>query len=103
MTVPTPHTDTSAAALNMALMTPALPEADLVPKGDLEYWYALIPERTAGEFLALVPRTMQAMRQRGDGPKYVRLSARCVRYTRFNLKKYADARLRSNTSEDSAA
>ena len=70
---------------------------------DLAYWHELIPETEAAEFLDLTPRSMQAMRQRGGGPKFIRLSSRCIKYTRTLLKAYADARLRSSTSDPGEA
>ncbi len=66
---------------------------------DLDYWNALIDEQAAAVFLDLTRRTVQQMRQSGDGPPYVRLSARCIRYTRARLKKYADERLRTSTAD----
>ncbi len=73
------------------------------PPDDLDYWNALVDEKVAAEFLDLTPRSMQAMRQRGDGPQFFRFSARCVKYTRLRLKAYADARLRSSTSDPGEA
>ena len=70
---------------------------------DVDYWNALIDERTAGAFLKLKDRTMQAMRQRGDGPRYVSISARCLRYRRIDLRAWADARMRSSTSDPGPA
>ncbi len=67
------------------------------------YWHELISETHAAEFLDLTPRSMQAMRQRGDGPKFIRLSSRCIRYTRTLLKAHADARMRSSTSDPDEA
>jgi len=64
----------------------------------LDYWHSLINENEAGTFLNLTPGTMQIMRQRGDGPLFIRLSARCIRYTRTHLKKYADEHLRTSTA-----
>ncbi len=66
---------------------------------DPAFWHELIPETEAADFLDLTPRSMQAMRQRGDGPPYFRLSARSVKYTRFRLKRWYDSRLRSSTSD----
>ncbi len=66
---------------------------------DPAYWHSLISEIEAAEFLDLTPRSMQAMRQRGGGPKFIRLSSRCIKYTRTLLKAHADARLRSSTSD----
>ena len=83
----------------------ALAAADQAPELGLNpgYWYELIPETEAGVFLDLTPRSMQAMRQRGVGPKFIRLSSRCIRYTRTLLKAYADARMRSSTSDPEKA
>ncbi len=64
-----------------------------------DYWNALVDEKAAAEFLGLTTRSMQAMRQRGDGPRFIRMSSRCIRYTRTRLKAYADARVRSSTSD----
>ena len=66
---------------------------------DPGYWHALINEDVAAEFLDLTNRTMQAFRQRGDGPKFIRISSRCIRYTRALLKSYADARVHESTSD----
>ncbi len=63
------------------------------PEADLAYWNALIDETAGGDFLGLTPRTMQAMRQRGGGPPYIVVSARCLRYTRRRLKIWADKRV----------
>ena len=66
---------------------------------DLDYWNAYIDEQAAAAFLDLTRRTVQEMRQRGDGPAYIRLSARCIRYTRRLLKEYADKLLRTSTAD----
>ena len=70
-----------------------------LPETELAYWNALIDEKAAGDFLDLTPRTMQAMRQRGGGPPYIVVSARCLRYTRRRLKIWADERVRTSTSD----
>ena len=66
---------------------------------DPAFWHELIPETEAAEFLNLTTRSMQSMRQRGGGPPFFRLSARCVKYTRLRCKAWYDARLRSSTSD----
>ena len=73
------------------------------PPDDPDYWHSLIGEKAAAAFLGLTDRTMQGMRQRGGGPPFVRLSARCVKYTRFRLKRWYDARLRISTSDSGQA
>ncbi len=64
-----------------------------------DYWNALVDEKVAAEFLKVTPRHMQAMRQRGDGPQFIRMSSRCIRYTRSLLKAWGDARVRTSTSD----
>ena len=68
-----------------------------------DYWNALVDEKAAASFLDMTPRSMQAMRQRGDGPQFIRISSRCIRYTRALLKSYADARMRKSTSDPGQA
>ncbi len=66
---------------------------------DLDYWNALIDEQAAAVFLDLTRRTVQQMRQHGNGPPFVRLSARSIKYTRARLKEYADKHLRTSTAD----
>ena len=66
---------------------------------DLHYWYALIDEKAGAEFIGVTDRTMQAFRQRGGGPRYVVISARCIRYRRIELREWAEARLRTSTAD----
>ncbi len=68
-------------------------------EGDLPYWHSLIDEKEAGDFLGLTARTMQAMRQRGGGCRYIAVSARCIRYRRLDLRAWSEARLRTSTSD----
>ncbi len=68
-----------------------------------DFWFQLIDETAAAEFLDLTPRSMQAMRQRGGGPRFIRISARCIRYRRIDLKAWADALMRSSTSDQGEA
>ena len=79
----------------------ALATVDQVPEpgSDLGFWHELIDEKLAADFLDVTPRFLQGRRQRGDGPRFVRISARCIKYTRCMLKSYADARMRSSTSD----
>ena len=85
-----PDKDQDAAVQGVA---PGLPEADLA------YWNALIDEKVAGGHLGLTDRTMQKFRQQGGGPRYIVISSRCVRYRRRDLEAWANARLRSSTSD----
>lgn len=67
---------------------------------DSDYWNGLINEDDAARFLSLSPRTLQAFRQKGGGPEYVRISSRCIRYRRSELKAWSDARVQTSTSQD---
>ena len=67
---------------------------------DSDYWFRLIDEKDAGAFVDLSARTMQTLRQRGGGPKYVFVSKRCLKYRRFDLKLWAEGRLRSSTADE---
>lgn len=70
---------------------------------DPNYWHSLLPEPEAADFLDVTPRALQDWRQRGTGPPYVRISARCIKYTRFRMKCWYDARVRSSTSDPGTA
>ncbi len=85
----TEATPTALAAVDQA------PELGACP----DYWFQLIDEKAAAKFLNLTTRSMQAARQRGGGARFVRISARCIKYRRVDLKTWADARLRSSTSD----
>ncbi|MCG8357320.1 MAG: helix-turn-helix domain-containing protein [Kiloniellales bacterium] len=67
-----------------------------------DFWFSYIDERAAAEFLGLVDRTLQAWRQRGGGPKFYLLSARCVRYRRVDLREWTEAKTRISTSDTGA-
>jgi predicted DNA-binding transcriptional regulator AlpA len=61
----------------------------------------LLTEREAARLLGLSPRFLQQHRYRGDGPKFVRASARTIRYRLEDLEQWAEQRLRNRTSTGS--
>lgn len=63
----------------------------------------LINENEAADFLGYSVRALQNWRVRGGGPKFVKVSARSVRYRRRDLNTWVEARLVANTSEGGAA
>jgi hypothetical protein len=67
-----------------------------------DYWNALIDEAAAAAFLDLTARTLQKWRQVGGGPRYVQISARCLRYRRADLRLWAEERIRASTSDRGA-
>ncbi len=66
---------------------------------DPAFWNSLIREAPAARFLDYSVRTMQGMRYRGGGPRYIRMSSRCIRYRRSDLRAWAEQRLRTSTSD----
>jgi predicted DNA-binding transcriptional regulator AlpA len=60
---------------------------------------SLETEREAADFLGVTTRALQKWRATGTGPRFVRISGRCVRYRRRDLIGWAEARLKSSTSE----
>ncbi len=72
------------------------PPDDLTDPG---FWYELIDEKAMAAFMGVTDRSLQKWRQTGDGPKFVRLSARCVKYRRIDGRSHSEARLRSSTSD----
>jgi hypothetical protein len=57
-----------------------------------------LDEGRAAELLSLNPRTLQQWRLRGRGPRFVRISSRCIRYRYRDLMAWADRLLQSSTS-----
>ncbi len=63
--------------------------------GDLEELWT--PTKTAG-MLGLTVPGLANLRTRGGGPKYVRLSYRCVRYIPRHVREYIYERIAANTA-----
>lgn len=71
-----------------------------LPKGDdSDYWYELVRPVLAADFIDMKLRGLEAMRQRGNGPKFIRVSSRCIRYRRIDLREWSEALLRKSTSD----
>lgn len=56
-------------------------------------------EKQAAKLLGLSPKTLQKLRIVGGGPKYVFVSARCIRYRLMDLREWQESRLRTSTSD----
>ena len=61
----------------------------------------LVSEKRAAELLGFTPRFMQSRRLRGNGPTFVRVSNRAVRYRISDLEEWVEERLKRNTSDGS--
>lgn len=51
----------------------------------------LLAETQASEFLTVAVRTLRNWRWRGEGPQYVKLGKRCVRYRQSDLEAFLTA------------
>ena len=80
----------------------ALPEPDH-QEDDTYAWFALINETEAARFLGVSVRSMQGFRYRGGGPRFVRISSRCIKYRRIDLRAWSEHLLRTGTSDHSMA
>lgn len=60
---------------------------------------ALLIETAAAAFIGFTPRTLQAWRVRGGGPRFIKISTRAIRYRKRDLIHWIEQRLRSSTSE----
>jgi len=59
----------------------------------------LLTEQEAAKAIGLSPRFLQARRYRGDSPRYIRISSRCVRYRPEDLARWAADHVRTSTSD----
>ena len=56
-------------------------------------------EAQAARLLGLSRKTLQKYRLTGEGPRYVLVSARCIRYRLCDIKTWQESRLRESTSD----
>ncbi|MCJ9430757.1 helix-turn-helix transcriptional regulator [Kordiimonas marina] len=59
----------------------------------------LINEKEAAAYVGHTVRCLQNWRLRGGGPRFVKVSARSVRYRRRDLEDWIESKLVSSTSE----
>jgi hypothetical protein len=59
----------------------------------------LLNEVEAAAFLRVSPRALQKWRVNGRGPEFLRLSSRCIRYSRADLLGWLEERICRNTAE----
>ena len=87
------------ALLTWRLVERAVGEGNLALARKLAEIAGEVDERVAAAYLGLKVRTLQAWRQSGRGPEFIRISSRCIRYTRTRLKSFADDLARRSTSD----
>jgi len=61
---------------------------------------SLLTTNAAARMLGYSPRALENWRYRGGGPRFVRVSARSVRYRSADLETWIEERLRVSTSDD---
>lgn len=66
---------------------------------DPDYYDRMIDEREAAHYVGYTIRALQNWRVRGGGPRFVKVSARSIRYRRRDLIQWAESLLVANTSE----
>lgn len=60
---------------------------------------ALVDENIAASFLGVTPRALQKWRFLGNGPSFVRISRRAIRYRRQDLIQWSENLIRTSTSD----
>ena len=68
-------------------------------KSHSDYLDALLTEEEAAAFLGYSKRALQNWHHRGDGPPYIRISERAVRYRRRDLIDWCEELTMEHTSE----
>ena len=61
---------------------------------------ALLDQKQAAEFLGVKPKTLELWRYNGNGPAFVRISKRCIRYRPEALDEWIALREVSSTSAE---
>ena len=58
-----------------------------------------LDENQVSKLLNISPKTLRNWRVQGEGPKFVKLSNRLIRYRRVDIDTWADSHVRSSTSD----
>jgi len=74
---------------------------DATQRENPDYLESLINETEAAKFLGYTVRALQNWRVRGGGPKFIKVSARSIRYRRRDLIAWAESLTVANTSQSS--
>ena len=59
----------------------------------------LLTAQEAAAYLGLTPRFLEMRRFNGNGPPYIRISSRCVRYLQSDLQAWVEDLRRTSTSD----
>lgn len=80
-------------------MEPTMLTRTSVAPGSSQPAPPLLTEVEAAAYLKLTRRALQAWRYQGRGPRFVKISARAVRYQQQDLEQWVEKRLRYSTSD----
>ena len=58
-----------------------------------------VPSSGAAKVLGVSVRTLEKWRSEGGGPKFVKMSHRCVRYRMCDLQEFQESHLRADNME----
>ena len=72
----------------------------LPPANDHDYLDRLINEKEVARYIDHSVRALQNWRLRGGGPKFVKVSARSVRYRRRDIEAWIDSHTVTSTSDE---
>ena len=59
----------------------------------------LLSTPDAARVLGMKPAALENWRWKGEGPPFVRVTARAIRYRREDLERFVEERLRRSTSD----
>lgn len=62
--------------------------------------YALMGEDAGAAFCHLTPRAMQNFRLKGNGPRFIKIGSRCIRYRKIDLIEWQESQVRTSTSNE---
>ena len=68
-----------------------------------QFLASLLDTIRAARYLNLSPRTLEKRRCNGEGPPYIFISRRCVRYRQEDLDNWIASRVRTSTSDPGQA
>ncbi len=60
---------------------------------------AVMTTDEVARYLGINKKTLDRMRGRGDGPSYLRLTGKIIRYRRADIDNFIESRVRSNTAQ----
>jgi predicted DNA-binding transcriptional regulator AlpA len=60
---------------------------------------AVMTTEEAADYLGINKKTLDRMRGRGDGPRFIRITSKIIKYRQADIDDFLTARVRLNTAE----